>query len=124
MSLSHALGSHPNGSARIGTFKFVPSRTDMGDLNLFTPVGGNPAMARTRTRAASVPAPSLGSLTQQIRCHRCAACDSTRVTRLAMHLTDGTPVVFISCHRCEHRTWEHDGMPLTMADVLERTRKV
>lgn len=40
-----------------------------------------------------------------------------------MHLTDGTPVIFVSCHRCEERSWEHDGMELSVADVLDRSRK-
>jgi hypothetical protein len=41
-----------------------------------------------------------------------------------MNLTDGTPVDFTSCHRCEHRTWEHSGAELSVDAVLERTRKV
>jgi hypothetical protein len=69
--------------------------------------------------------PPLGSLTQ--RDHRvsaaCAACGSLHVTRLFMNLTDGTPVDFTSCHHCEHRTWEHDGTQLSVAGVLDRTRK-
>ena len=70
-----------------------------------------------------VPLPTLGSLTQQSRSTSCRRCASTRVTRLAMHLTDGTPVIFVSCHRCEGRSWEHDGMEISVADVLDRTRK-
>ena len=65
------------------------------------------------------------SLTQ--REHRaviaCQACGSTRVTRLTMNLTDGTPVEFTSCHRCEHKTWDHEGVPLSVDTVLERTRR-
>jgi len=68
----------------------------------------------------------LGSLTQ---CeHRsevlCQACGSNRITRLSMSLTDGTPVEFTSCHRCEHRTWEHGGDALTVDTVLDRARRV
>lgn len=78
---------------------------------------------RTRTAAPSVP---LGSLTQ--RENRagaaCDACGSTRVTTLAMRLTDGTPVQFTSCHRCEHRRWEHEGSTLSMDTVVQRTRKI
>jgi hypothetical protein len=40
-----------------------------------------------------------------------------------MSLTDGTPVQFTSCHRCEHRTWEHAGGELSVDGVLERARK-
>jgi hypothetical protein len=74
---------------------------------------------------AQAPAGPLGSLTQ--RDHRlgaaCRACDSPHVTRLSLSLTDGTPVDFTSCHHCEHRTWEHAGSELSVAGVLDRTRK-
>ncbi len=77
---------------------------------------------RQRHQAPAVP---LGSLTQPD--HRdgaaCRECGSRHVTRLAMNLTDGTPVDFTSCHHCEHRTWEHAGGPLAVEAVLERTRK-
>jgi hypothetical protein len=89
-----------------------------------SPLQTIPAQRSRRGRAAA-PAVPLGSLTQ--REHRvdagCVACGSTRVTRLAMNLTDGTPVTFISCHRCEHRQWEHEGTLLTVETVLDRTRK-
>jgi DNA-directed RNA polymerase subunit M/transcription elongation factor TFIIS len=80
--------------------------------------------ARRRGRAVG-PSIPLGSLTQ--REHRaaieCQACGSTRVTRLTMNLTDGTPVEFTSCHRCEHKTWEHGGDRLSVDSVLDRTRR-
>jgi hypothetical protein len=41
-----------------------------------------------------------------------------------MNLTDGTPVEFTSCHRCEHRTWEHAGGEMTVGSVLDRARKL
>lgn len=73
-----------------------------------------------------VPSGPLGSLTQ--RDHRisaeCRGCGSGHVTRLSLNLTDGTPVDFTSCHRCEHRTWEHAGAELTVEGVLDRTRKL
>jgi hypothetical protein len=77
---------------------------------------------RGRPAAAATP---LGSLTQ--REHRsggiCRGCGSTRVTRLSLNLTDGTPVEFTSCHRCEHRTWEHAGAELSVGSVLDRARR-
>lgn len=80
---------------------------------------------RRRGRTQVVEAP-LGSLTQ--RDHRpaaeCRGCGSPHVTRLSMSLTDGTPVEFTSCHRCEHRTWEHGGGELSVDTVIERARKV
>ena len=89
-----------------------------------SPAGATPARGRRRGRAAG-PSIPLGSLTQ--REHRaaieCQACGSTRVTRLSMNLTDGTPVEFTSCHRCEHRTWEHGGDALSVDSVLDRTRR-
>jgi len=44
-----------------------------------------------------------------------------------MTLTDGTPVEFVSCHRCEHKTWvdasgvQHRELPV--ASVLDKARK-
>ena len=71
------------------------------------------------------PSGPLGSLTQ--RDHRgsaeCTGCGSPHVTRLSMSLTDGTPVDFTSCHRCEHRTWEHAGAKLSVEGVLARSKK-
>ncbi len=68
----------------------------------------------------------LGSLTQSQHRHGrlCRQCGSERLTTLMMSLTDGTPVEFVSCHRCECRVWEHDGTVMDVATVLQRTRKV
>jgi hypothetical protein len=67
----------------------------------------------------------LGSLTQRDNRHGavCGECGSSRVTRLSMKLTDGTPVQFTSCHLCDHRTWESEGDQLTREHVLARTQK-
>jgi hypothetical protein len=76
-------------------------------------------MART-----AEPAPALGSLTQPgARYASCRECGSERVTRIAMELTDGTPVDFTSCQACEYRSWEGDGVVLSREDVLDRTRR-
>ncbi len=46
-----------------------------------------------------------------------------------MRLTDGSPVQFTSCHRCEHRTWQEQGtgvdggVSLAVGVVLDKTRK-
>jgi len=71
----------------------------------------------------------LGSLTQPGHgpLRTCELCGSERVTELAMTLTDGTPVDFVSCHNCEHRTWRTaDGQPIVLStdEVLDRTRKL
>jgi hypothetical protein len=54
---------------------------------------------------------------------QCPECRSTRMTALAMTLTDGTPVQFTSCHDCEHRSWRHEGTTLAFADVITRATK-
>lgn len=67
----------------------------------------------------------LGSLTQ--REHRgageCLSCGGTRLTRLTMSLTDGGSVDFVSCHHCEFRRWESEGIDVPVAEVLARTAK-
>lgn len=80
---------------------------------------------RTRRARAAAPAPPLGSLTQ--RRHQvdgaCPVCGGTQLMRLSMTLTDGTPVLFTSCRRCEHRRWEAAGDELSISTVLEHSRK-
>lgn len=78
-----------------------------------------------RRRNRPEPHVPLGSLTQvpareQRSCH---ACGSHRVTSMALQLTDGTPVQFTSCHKCEERRWEHNGEVLSKETVLARTRR-
>lgn len=53
----------------------------------------------------------------------CAACGGHRVTELLMTLTDGSPVHFVSCHACEHKSWLQDGMTLGFDSVLAKARK-
>lgn len=79
-------------------------------------------MARSRAAAEQVP---LGSLTQ--RGARggasCLVCDSDRVTRISMELTDGSQVDFTHCLECENRTWEAAGELLSVDHVLTRAQK-
>jgi len=77
-------------------------------------------------RTSSVTSEPLGSLTQQGArgVARCEACGSDRITHLAMTLTDGTPVEFVSCHRCEHRSWTEQGEQLAVGIVLDKARKI
>ncbi len=73
------------------------------------------------------PSPPLGSLTQPGARDGvlCSECGSECVTRLAMTLTDGTPVSLTSCHRCEHRTWtDLTGATLDRDLVLDKARKL
>ncbi len=75
--------------------------------------------------AATRPSLPLGSLTQREArsSTTCGSCGSGRLTTLSMHLTDGTPVDFASCRACSHKSWSHEGVELTVTDVIERTRK-
>jgi hypothetical protein len=83
-------------------------------------------MARSTTPPLNLP---LGSLTQSgSRTEStCSACGSDRITELAMTLTDGTPVEFVSCHRCETKTWRDASgelaTELAVHSVLDKTRK-
>ena len=94
--------------------------------------GGSTGEARRNAIRSTVPSPrrlgsQLGSLTQlgARSEHVCDSCGSERVTHLAMTLTDGTSVDFVSCHRCERRTWtDPDGMALPVERVLDKTRKL
>jgi hypothetical protein len=54
----------------------------------------------------------------------CGHCASTRVMSITMTLTDGSVVDFLSCSRCERRTWTQSGTGLGLPDVLDKARKV
>jgi hypothetical protein len=54
---------------------------------------------------------------------KCPACSGTRLTKLTMILTDGSPVDFTSCHTCEHKSWVQDGATLPVDSVLAKARK-
>ena len=100
----------------------MPSRSPATLSRASTAPGSAPVRRRRSRSLATVP---LGSLTQREhrRADSCRGCGSGRVTRLSLNLTDGTPVEFTSCHRCEHRTWEHAGAVMPVTTVLDRTRK-
>jgi hypothetical protein len=53
----------------------------------------------------------------------CAHCASNRVIRITMTLTDGSPVDFASCLRCERKTWTQGGSDLSVTDVLKKATK-
>ena len=90
---------------------------------------GRTSTARTATRiTAAVPIQPVAepaSLTQ-ISSHgaaQCPVCSGTRLTKLTMVLTDGSPVDFTSCHTCEHKSWVQDGAVLPVDTVLLKARK-
>ncbi|MBW3638450.1 MAG: hypothetical protein KY451_01140 [Actinobacteria bacterium] len=53
----------------------------------------------------------------------CGTCSSSRVTSIAMTLTDGSPVHFASCHNCESRSWTQAGRRLDITTVLGKAQK-
>lgn len=53
----------------------------------------------------------------------CSNCGSSRITRISMTLTDGTPVDFTSCHDCEFKVWTGQQGDLALTGVLDRSRK-
>lgn len=79
-------------------------------------------MARSTSGAASAP---LGSLTQPNARHgvRCHVCQSERVTRISMELTDGSEVDFTHCLDCENRTWQQGDELLSVDHVLSRAKR-
>ena len=53
----------------------------------------------------------------------CGTCSGTRVTAIAMTLTDGSPVDFLSCHSCEAKSWTQNGSALDITTVLGKAKK-
>jgi formate dehydrogenase maturation protein FdhE len=53
----------------------------------------------------------------------CPVCGGHRLTKIAMTLTDGSPVDFTSCHTCEHKSWIQNGQPLAIDVVLAKAKK-
>lgn len=93
--------------------------------------GQDGSTARQRRRAPVVPTETLGSLSRGDDLlgpdgAACGSCGSASLTRLRMVLGDGTPVVFVSCHDCEDRSWrtlDGTGTVLSRDDVLGRSAK-
>lgn len=86
---------------------------------------------RPRARRAQVAALPLGSIATVAprtvpgtSC--CGVCAGIALTHLELTLTDGTPVVFVSCHTCEHKGWfevDGDGTPMSLDAVLGSATK-
>lgn len=100
--------------------------TDQPAVTESAPVPAPRARRTSRAAKAAAAPVALGSLTQNGAREgiSCQTCGSERVTWLSMTLTDGTPVRFMSCHRCEERSWlDLDGSALPVGQVLDMTRK-
>lgn len=86
---------------------------------------------KPRARKPTIATEPLGSLLQGDDAagpggSECRSCRGTLLTQLRIVLGDGTPVVFVSCHQCEERSWfalDGTGEELTREDVLERSAK-
>jgi hypothetical protein len=65
---------------------------------------------------------SLSTITSA-RPGACTTCGSGRVIALDLQLTDGTPVVFVSCRGCETRSYVGPDGDLEVRDVLARSVK-
>jgi hypothetical protein len=99
-----------------------------------TPRGSSrrPSSRTPRTIAAVAQPAALQSLLAepasltQVASHgaaRCPVCSGRRLTRIALILTDGSPIDFTSCHTCEHKAWVHEGSALPIDRVLAKARK-
>lgn len=93
--------------------------------------GSDEAGRKPRARKPVTAPEPLGSLSQGDDLAgpggtECRSCRGTLLTQLRMVLGDGTPVVFVSCHQCEERSWfalDGTGAELSRDDVLERSAK-
>lgn len=63
------------------------------------------------------------SMSTAIHPGACPTCGSGRVICLDLTLTDGTPVVFLSCRGCERRAYFGPDGDLDVGDVLSRSVK-
>jgi hypothetical protein len=54
----------------------------------------------------------------------CPACGGDRLTEIAMTLTDGSPVRFRSCRKCEAKSWDQGGDDLSLIAVMDKSRKL
>ena len=53
----------------------------------------------------------------------CPHCNGQKITRMAVQLTDGTPVTLMSCATCDRRTWWNGAERLDLQDVVDKSTK-
>ena len=51
----------------------------------------------------------------------CSACGRPEPVELEMKVKSGQTLTFVSCTRCETRSWLADGVPVPMEEVLKIT---
>jgi uncharacterized protein with PIN domain len=54
---------------------------------------------------------------------RCHSCTSPLLTEISMTMTDGSLVDFVSCHKCETKSWKTAGQELPLDRVLSMAEK-
>lgn len=86
------------------------------------PAGRRLSRRRTPAPAAPLTPSSLVKVPERsLRC--CPQCGSPRLMQIAMTLTDGSPVDFVSCRHCERRSWVQGGEILAIDSVLTKATK-
>ena len=53
----------------------------------------------------------------------CPTCRGVKVTRMAVTLTDGTPVTLMSCSACDTRSWWDGPERIELQDVVDKATK-
>mgnify|MGYP001823514639 FL=1 len=53
----------------------------------------------------------------------CNSCGQNSVLQIELTLPDGSEVVFCSCHRCESKWWDRDGVRLDLDALIDVARR-
>ena len=53
----------------------------------------------------------------------CSTCGQNSVIQIELTLPDGSEVVFCSCHRCESKWWDRDGVRLDLDALIDVARR-
>lgn len=53
----------------------------------------------------------------------CPSCSQNDVLEIQHVLPDGTEVIFYSCHGCEEKWWNKEGVDIDLIQVLEIVRQ-
>ena len=53
----------------------------------------------------------------------CSTCGQNSVIQIELTLPDGSEVIFCSCHRCESKWWDRDGVQLDLDALIDVARR-
>jgi hypothetical protein len=53
----------------------------------------------------------------------CNTCGQNSVIQIELTLPDGSEVVFCSCHRCESKWWDREGVRLDLDALIDVARR-